>query len=1121
MSSEGSPAPGRVSVLEGRVRQLEKGLSSSTPSLRQQDLMQGSNLSKIMRDMEESGWLTEKNAQKDSVSPSTPQTMPWRTSTPGSSGTTPMTDLGLGSTLSSIQAKAEALAATRAALLPTSSSSTATTTRFPGFGTPPVAVGNDTEGSGQPAEKSGSTSPAPPVSPGLGNVGMRTPLRGGEASSSTSLARVGDVSSASPNSTSLLSLIRRELEHVETRLKAQVSQVKEGLSSTIQKTDKLREVAINRLDQKVATVEVAQSKLDRKVSELSGTLRGLSDEAQAQIRRADTVDSRLWEFRHGLEEEFRQKLADVGLQLQEMSSNCRIALSASEDVQKRLSGQLKRMEASVQDAADLERNQVFLGLKARLESIELGYTREAENTKAACEEIAAAAANKSPIANLEATESRLWQTEQQVCDLMQKVERLVIEAHGDRGWDARFQEHEVRLQGIRSKLDSQEVHLTGADDRFRQDCEQRFDQARRSLQDVTSKQLESQERLESLARSSQVTESAITELAVRLQSLAGDVSKHSGALQATEQTVSPQAHQIETLSDNLHSLFTEVRGKEEVISTLRNRVRELDAFTASRDQKDRETSMDILRRITKLEGEVSAISNQPPVSPHAMEAQAASERTLQSLTDRTKETERNWIGHMQEMRQDLSGIVDQIRKQDEVTQRLTESASSATQAVEDMMLRLERVEVQSGSMVSTVAQVNGSYALDPHSQEGIKEMRNQIKDLMLRMPSAERLSKHFSELKTLAEKLTEVQQDTARQLVYAEANSPSQSNFPGNADKMTPDVGGEGSPPVKELATRMAANEVAVQFVRSQVAEMWDQLVTLRGKVSPRGDVAFKVRAMPQMVEDEASDLAADVVTQELGGLFQRVEEGEMECAKLQEQLKGRIATMDQLLDKVAREVLGPEGADIAAAVALNVAAVEEISQKIPKGLRICILGSFSGDTPFNRPSSRLLVEAIARQVSEKLADDVVVLTCGMPGVQESFVRSLSSRVKVVNLVSEDGCYSYAVGTDVHAGSTLEDRMVLLGQLGHVYLTVEGSPIVAKEAKAAFARGAVVIPLICTGDASAGAHDFPVAALRKLPFATDDQWLSLSLENHPELTAGAVIELLKATMSHMGNNGAM
>jgi len=104
----------------------------------------------------------------------------------------------------------------------------------------------------------------------------------------------------------------------------------------------------------------------------------------------------------------------------------------------------------------------------------------------------------------------------------------------------------------------------------------------------------------------------------------------------------------------------------------------------------------------------------------------------------------------------------------------------------------------------------------------------------------------------------------------------------------------------------------------------------------------------------------------------------------------------------------------------------------------------------------------------------------------------------------------------VAAGENHEERMYILGQLGDVYLTVEGGPVVAKEAKAAAQRQAAVIPLKSTGGASAGMFDFPQDALRKPSWATQEQWAKLESQALPDEMAATVVAMLQAILRERG-----
>merc|ERR1712174_81551 len=80
-------------------------------------------------------------------------------------------------------------------------------------------------------------------------------------------------------------------------------------------------------------------------------------------------------------------------------------------------------------------------------------------------------------------EAKLWQVEQHLEETVQKLERLCNEAHGDKGWESKLEQHEVRLTGLRTRLDAQEEHYSHFDERVRQDWEARFEQLHKVVQE--------------------------------------------------------------------------------------------------------------------------------------------------------------------------------------------------------------------------------------------------------------------------------------------------------------------------------------------------------------------------------------------------------------------------------------------------------------------------------------------------------------------------------------------------------------------------------------------------------------------------------------------------------------
>eukprot|EP00931_Biecheleriopsis_adriatica_P023996 TRINITY_DN15043_c0_g1_i2.p1 TRINITY_DN15043_c0_g1~~TRINITY_DN15043_c0_g1_i2.p1 ORF type:complete len:1968 (+),score=448.09 TRINITY_DN15043_c0_g1_i2:92-5995(+) len=199
---------------------------------------------------------------------------------------------------------------------------------------------------------------------------------------------------------------------------------------------------------------------------------------------------------------------------------------------------------------------------------------------------------------------------------------------------------------------------------------------------------------------------------------------------------------------------------------------------------------------------------------------------------------------------------------------------------------------------------------------------------------------------------------------------------------------------------------------------------------------------------------------------------------------------------------------------AKTTSALEAISNQLGSGARICILGG----TRFNGADSEDIVMAVAKMLSNDLGQGVIFLTGGMSGVQDSFAKACIAGSRIYNLLPFGIDSSYGVGVDIHAGANLEERMQIFSQLGDVYISFEGGPGVSKEANAAFARGAGVVPLIRTGGASSGMFDFPAGALSKASFASDEQWKLLANKDAPVAdTARAAVEIIKRFISQVAS----
>lgn len=271
---------------------------------------------------------------------------------------------------------------------------------------------------------------------------------------------MGAMSRSPSHAESLVSLVRREVEASEQRYRVEMSSLREKVASSLEKMDKLREAALGRVEHKVVNHETQQCKLDRKVSELSGAFRGLTEELQLQIKRADAIDSRMWDMTHcrtqvaTLEEqgaEFRALVNNVEAQVQERAARSDALHETVADIQNRL------------DQAE----------------VQLKGVRSKEDTSAA-----------APQHDIAVNDAKLWRIEQQLGDLASQCDSMRADAHGDCGWDAKLKEHDVRLASLRQNLENVEHHWRNLDEQSRADWESRHAHLQRSVKDLVASNMD-------------------------------------------------------------------------------------------------------------------------------------------------------------------------------------------------------------------------------------------------------------------------------------------------------------------------------------------------------------------------------------------------------------------------------------------------------------------------------------------------------------------------------------------------------------------------------------------------------------------------------------------------------
>eukprot|EP00930_Biecheleria_cincta_P059361 TRINITY_DN450_c0_g2_i1.p1 TRINITY_DN450_c0_g2~~TRINITY_DN450_c0_g2_i1.p1 ORF type:complete len:1592 (-),score=450.31 TRINITY_DN450_c0_g2_i1:86-4759(-) len=208
---------------------------------------------------------------------------------------------------------------------------------------------------------------------GGGGSGAVTPTLAGRAASGTRTASVVQAAARASYESALLSAVRRQIEAFEEKVGSQIERIHT-------QTERAREAQICRLEEKVTAAEGQQPKLDRRLAELGGNFKGLSDEMQSQIRRVDLMDDRLWEWRHQMEEELRCKYGEFEQNVQKVASSFRVMQSSIEDGQKRQQQRIQRLEEGVasRTTSQEEIHEGFANVCARLEALEIRFEEESQ-----------------------------------------------------------------------------------------------------------------------------------------------------------------------------------------------------------------------------------------------------------------------------------------------------------------------------------------------------------------------------------------------------------------------------------------------------------------------------------------------------------------------------------------------------------------------------------------------------------------------------------------------------------------------------------------------------------------------------------------------------------------------
>lgn len=165
------------------------------------------------------------------------------------------------------------------------------------------------------------------------------------------------------------------MEAFEEKVNSQVTRLQT-------QNERLRDAAFHRLEEKVSQTEGSQPKVERRLAELTGNVRGLSDELHSQIRRIDELDHKIWDWTQGFDEGFGSKILELQQASEQLVGSQRIASRQLEDFQRRgYDGRLQALDCKVQhlEAALAQACSAHEDASQHLMTLQESHSRHAED----------------------------------------------------------------------------------------------------------------------------------------------------------------------------------------------------------------------------------------------------------------------------------------------------------------------------------------------------------------------------------------------------------------------------------------------------------------------------------------------------------------------------------------------------------------------------------------------------------------------------------------------------------------------------------------------------------------------------------------------------------------------
>eukprot|EP00927_Polykrikos_kofoidii_P066060 TRINITY_DN61722_c0_g1_i1.p1 TRINITY_DN61722_c0_g1~~TRINITY_DN61722_c0_g1_i1.p1 ORF type:complete len:579 (-),score=103.64 TRINITY_DN61722_c0_g1_i1:218-1954(-) len=295
-------------------------------------------------------------------------------------------------------------------------------------------------------------------------------------------------------------LFRQELASLEKRLNTRIAQSREDFAAELYRTKDLQEAKIDQLDQVIETSSSWQHSFGHELAGLGATVEKLAHDVRSVMAHVsghrDALDQ--------TELDLRRLCVEHESKVNAAAAYGRAAVASCEESLQALSLRLSRAEEELRKA----------GPSANLASDVLEASPHAQRSSTLHFTSSGPCSPNSPGS---VGDMGLMESMQETLDnVLQGLDGLSMEAHGEGGWHSVLGDHEARLTSLATKVSSLGNRCDVLDGRLPHDFDEKFGVVVRLSQETAARQAKDGDSVEAVMRHVEVIDQAVENLVERL-----------------------------------------------------------------------------------------------------------------------------------------------------------------------------------------------------------------------------------------------------------------------------------------------------------------------------------------------------------------------------------------------------------------------------------------------------------------------------------------------------------------------------------------------------------------------------------------------------------------------------